>query len=79
MEQVWIQSRQHDLLKTFCRMTGKQMEDVLEGILLDWAETAGKNQMKAAIGASPFMRGAGTATGRGPAKILSIRTITPAK
>ena len=77
MTQVWIQSRQHDLLKTFCRMTGKQMEDVLDEILLDWAENGGKSQMKTAIGASPFLRGSSAATSRGPAKILPIRTVIP--
>lgn len=76
MEHIRIQPRQHELLKTFCRLTGRGMEDVLDEILLGWADSVGKNQMRVAMGSSPFLRGADPAK-RGPAKVLPIRRSPP--
>jgi hypothetical protein len=76
MEHIRIQPRQHELLKTFCRLTGRSLEDVLDEILLGWAETVGKNQMRVAMGSSPFLRAANPVK-RGPAKVLPIRQNAP--
>jgi hypothetical protein len=74
MEYIKIQPRQHELLKTFCRLTGRSQEEVLDEILLDWASNVAKAQMKAQLKAAngaPDFLGSSVASGKpGATKII---------